>query len=148
MKYRFAKESDLKEIVDLHYSVREFYPTGFFSKTRKSFLRTYYKILIHDPNEIVFCAESNGEIRGFCTGSLDVEKQQRLFAKKKIKLGLSLISTILFNPKFLLEILNRYSSIQNKSKENKYIIDKGARSEYWTWSKDGDDSEYSVKFYS
>ena len=57
MKYRLVKLCDLKEIVNIHYSIREIYPVGIFSQLGKPFLRQYYKIVLNDKNEVVVCAE-------------------------------------------------------------------------------------------
>lgn len=151
MFYRFAKRSDVPRIVELHYAVRDFYSIGFFSKTRRNFLKTYYNILVNDPNEIILCAVENNEIRGFCSGSLDVQQQKKLFKEKKFSIAFSLLSTFLFNPKLIIEALKRYSSLDESSTKDAYTIEVGARSEYWTWDKKGNDSEYSIellnKFY-
>ncbi|MDQ5928466.1 MAG: hypothetical protein QG594_240, partial [Bacteroidota bacterium] len=86
----------------------------------------------------------NDVIRGFCSGSLNVEKQQELFKRKRVKLALSLFSTVFLNPKIIFDVLNRYLSLDKNSKDS-FILKKGARSEYWTWEKDANDSEFSVE---
>ncbi|MEA4820811.1 MAG: hypothetical protein VB122_01040 [Erysipelotrichales bacterium] len=154
MQYRFGKKNDISRIAYLHHKVRQTYDMGFFSTVKKSFLKEYYKILISDPNEIILCAEDdNGIIQGFCSGSLNVTKQKQLLNKNKWKLGFALIPTIINKPKILLEGIKRYKSITTNSKlEEKFIINEGARSEYWTWNNEEKDSESSVvllnKFYN
>ena len=145
MKYRFVKRCDLDRIVDLHLKIRDSYEVGFFSKMRRSFLRKYYQIHIDDPNEIILCAETeSGIICGFCSGSLDVSKQTANLRKNKIKLALSALSSVFFNPSLIYELWKRYCFTSGKTKDN-YIITTGARSEYWTWDKSINDPVSSVE---
>lgn len=147
MKYRIAKLCDLNDVVNIHYSIRDIYSVGFFSNMRKSFIRQYYKILLNDKNEIIVCAEDkNGKIVGFCSSSLDMESQLRNLKKHKLLLGISALSSIISKPLLILQIIERIKAI-NSSSINKIIITEGARSEYWAWDGNNNDSISSVEMY-
>lgn len=144
MAYRFASKSDVKRIAELHYNVRDKYEVGFFSKTDKFFLKNYYSLLLDTPYYFIlcFCDDKTGEIMGFSSGVFDVEKHQEEISKRKIKMGLSLCTSILKKPSLVGDILKRYKSINGQS-EGSYQVNEGARSEYWVW--DATDKKNGIK---
>ena len=75
MKFRLAKPSDAKELSNLHYKIKDLDGRGIFSRMGKCFLKTYYSIILNDPNEVVLCAYDDKNIVGFASATLDVEKQ-------------------------------------------------------------------------
>ena len=143
MKYRFAKLKDTAKIVDLHYAVRKNYPIGVFSSLDKNFLKCYYKILLNDVNSIIVCAEdSGGEILGFCSANLDVEKQLLNFKKNKFRIALSALSSIIKRPSVLKAFFSRFRSIEDGKKQ--FVSKSGARLEYWVWSKKSNNTTSSL----
>lgn len=147
MKYRIAKLCDIKDIVDIHYSIRDTYSVGFFSHMRKPFIRQYYRILLQDKNEIIVCAEdNNGKIAGFCSSTLDMKSQLKHIKKHKFRLGISALSSLIAKPSLILQIFERFKAIDS-SGNNKIIITEGARSEYWAWDTKNNDSISSVEMY-
>lgn len=147
MKYRIAKLSDYKSIVGLHYSIRETYSVGIFSKLGKPFLAKYYKIILNDPNSVVICAEDDkGIIQGFCSATLDVKAQLYNLRKHKVSLGLAALTSVLLQPSLLKDLLDRYNVVKSGS-ATKIISTKGARSEYWVWLATNPDSASSVGMY-
>jgi hypothetical protein len=146
MKYRLAKISDYKTIADIHYSIRESYSVGIFSKLGKSFLRKYYKVLLNDPNSIVVCAENQGVIHGFCSATLDVEAQMINLRRHKWSLAFASFWSVLRNPYLFKHLYDRYMHNIDET-EIKIISAKGARSEYWAWSSSSQDSLSSVEMY-
>lgn len=143
MRYRIVKLRDLDYVVNLHYSVRENYPIGIFSTLDAFFLKQYYRVLIKDVNSIIICSEDNdGRIMGFCSATLDVEKQFSNLKKNKLSLGMSAIPSIIKSPSVLVKLIKRYKSINNKGKQ--FISKEGARLEYWVWSKKNNDSISSL----
>lgn len=148
MHFRIAKLCNLNEIVALHYNVREIYSVGFFSKMRKSFFKQYYKILLSDSNEIILYAEdSDGNICGFASSTLDVEAQFRKLRKHKISLAIAAIPSFILNPKLVFEAWKRYRST-NANSEQKFVTATGARGEYWVWDKNNKDSVWSTILYN
>lgn len=147
MKYRIAKLTDYKSIVNLHYAIRETYAVGLFSKLGKHFLTKYYKILLNDPNSVIVCAEDDkGIIQGFCSATIDVEAQMNNLIRNKVGLGLAALKSVLLQPFLLKDLLDRYRVVKNVS-TTKIISTKGARSEYWVWSATNQDSAASVAMY-
>lgn len=143
MKYRLVKIKDIDSIVNLHYLVREKYPIGIFSTLDKTFLSQYYKILINDVNSVIVCAEnSEGKIQGFCSSTLNVEKQLNNLKKKKFLMAISAVPSIFKKPKVFFSLMLRFKSINNK--DIQFISNKGARLEYWVWSKENKDSVSSL----
>ena len=142
MKFRLAKPSDAKELSNLHYKIKDLDGRGIFSRMGKYFLKTYYSIILNDPNEVVLCAYDDKNIVGFASATLDVEKQFKNLRKNKFKLFLSSLPTIFLNPVMFFELLNRYNSTKKVS-GNKYVISKGARGEYWVWDPDNHQSIYA-----
>ena len=143
MRYRIVKLRDLDIVVKLHYAVRENYPVGIFSSLDSFFLKQYYRVLIKDINSIIICSEDdNGRVVGFCSATLDVEKQFYNLKKKRFLLGISAIPSIIKNPSILGKLIKRYESINNKGKQ--FISKEGARLEYWVWSKKNTDSVSSL----
>ena len=147
MIYRLAKTVDYKILADLHYDIRETYSIGIFAKLGKTFLKQYYKTILNDPNSVIVCAEdNNGSVLGFCSATLDVEKQMANIKKHKMSLGLSAITSVISRPSLIKHLFDRYLVIKN-IKTNKIISTKGARSEYWVWKSSNQDSVSSVEMY-
>jgi hypothetical protein len=147
MRYRIAKPSDLKQIVNIHYAIRETYSVGIFSQLGKQFLRQYYKIILNDKNEVVVCAEDeNGNIVGFCSATLDVEAQMANIRRHKLSLGLAAISSIIRRPMLIKSLIERYKSTQI-SAAVKFVAAKGARGEYWAWNSADKDSISSIEMH-
>lgn len=147
MRFRLAKPCDLDELVNIHYSMRDGQAVGIFSQLGKPFLRQYYKIILADKNEIVVCAEDqHGNIQGFCSATLDAEKQFLNLRKHKFSLGLSALGSIIFKPSLLEALFLRYRSTQNPQ-TGQYVTTKGARGEYWIWSALNKDSISALALY-
>jgi hypothetical protein len=147
MKFRLAKISDLKAIVNIHYGIRDTYDVGIFAQIGKSFLSRYYKIIMNEKNSIILCAyDEDGMIHGFCSATLDVEAQFEFLMRHKISLALSAIGSILRKPSLIKPLLERYNSLR-KNQESKFINLKGSRSEYWAWAASSKDTFSSLEMH-
>jgi len=147
MKYRIAKLSDYKSIVSLHYSIRETYSVGLFSKLGKHFLTRYYKIILNDPNSVIVCAEDDkGILQGFCSSTIDVKGQMDNIRRHNVSLGLAAFTSVIRQPSLLNDLWDRYKVVKNDS-PTKIVSTKGARSEYWVWLATNPDSASSVGMY-
>ena len=141
IRFRLAKPSDAKQIADCHWHVRDRYTTGIFLSLGKGFLKAYYEIMLNDPNEIVVCAENtNGEIVGFASGTLNAKSQSSTIRKNKFKLGFYALLGILVHPSYLKGVIERYKSLSNDSKAPRFLHLEGARSEYLCWKKGDENS--------
>lgn len=144
IKFRLAKPSDAKHIAYVHLHIRDKYDKGFFAQVNYSFLIQYYKVMLNDPNEVVVCAEDeSGKIVGFSSGSLNAEKQFKAMRDHKLSFVWPLITSAFSNPKIIKSALDRFKSTKGES-ENKYVISKGARAEYWGWLTGRNDTDQSV----
>lgn len=144
IKFRIAKPSDAKHIAYVHLHIRDKYDKGFFAQVNYSFLKRYYQIMLNDPNEVVVCAEDEtGKIVGFSSGSLNAEKQFKTMRDHKFSFVWPLITSTFTNPKIIKSALDRFKSTKGES-ENKYVVCKGARAEYWGWLTGRNDTEQSV----
>ena len=86
IRYRLAKSSDAKEIANVHWHVRDRYTQGIFLSLGKHFLRTYYRIILDDPWEVVVCAEKDdGKIVGFASTTINARLQADNLKKHKMK---------------------------------------------------------------
>lgn len=137
IRFRLAKPSDAKQIANCHWHVRDRYSQGIFLSLGEGFLRTYYKIILNDPWEVVVCAENeDGRIVGFSSATLDGRAQADNLKKHKIRLGLAAARAVLCKPKLLKEVWLRYKSLDKG--EQKFLHIDGVRGEYWCWRKDED----------
>jgi hypothetical protein len=147
IRYRLAKESDCKAIVDLHFQIRHTYDIGIFAKLGRKFLCAYYKIVLKDINSIIICAESqNGCLQGFCSASLDNHAYLKNLKRHRFKLALSALSSLILNPSLIHELFIRYRVIKGNS-DLRIISTKGARSEFWVWRSTNKDSLSSIEMY-
>lgn len=143
IRFRLAKPCDAKQIADCHWHVRDRYTRGIFLSVGKSFLRTYYEIILNEPYEVVVCAERNdGLIVGFGSATLDAAKQAESLKRHKIKLGFSAIVSIVKKPSLLRELWIRFKSLSQNNDTAKFTFSEGVRGDYWCWRKDIDDSSF------
>ena len=146
IRYRLAKPSDAKEIADVHWHVRDRYTQGIFLSLGKGFLKSYFKVILDDPWEVVVCAvNENGRIVGFASSTLDVTIQTKNLRKHRFSLGTSALWAIIKKPSLLKDVWQRYQSLRGDSDAPSFIhTSGGARGEYWCWLK-GDDSLKAVE---
>lgn len=147
IKFRLAKPSDAKKIAELHYRVRDTYSVGYFAQMGLPFLKKYYKVVLDDPYEVVVCAEDDGVLCGFCSASLDINKQMEHMNKKKLTLLISAIPSFIVKPSLIGATIKRYKVSRHQDDE-KLIPKEGARCEYWMWDANNKNSAYSVALWN
>lgn len=145
--FRLAKPSDAKAIATLHYKVRDTYSVGYFAQMGLPFLKAYYKVVLNDPYEVVVCAEEDGKLCGFCSASLDINKQMERMNKKKFRLLWPALSSFIAKPSLIKATIKRWKVSQHKDDE-KLIPKEGARCEYWMWDASNKNSAYSVALWN
>ena len=138
--FRMAKPGDAKALANLHWNVRERYSKGIFLLLGKSFLKTYYQIILNDPYEIVVCAEDSdsGQLIGFSSATLKAEHQAGTLKKHRFRLGLSATAALIRKPILIKDLWQRYKSIKGGDGQ-KFINTHGVRGEYWCWLKSEED---------
>lgn len=145
IRFRLAKPSDAKQIADCHWHVRDRYTQGIFLSLGKRFLRTYYRIILDDPYEVVVCAEKDGMVIGFSSATLDAASQTETLKNHKFSLGLSALRSIICKPSLLRAMWQRYRSLSNDREAPSFIHTEGVRGEYWCWRKEFEDGFKSVE---
>lgn len=145
IKFRLAKPSDAKQVADCHWHVRDRYTQGIFLSLGKHFLRTYYRIILDDPYEVVVCAEKAGKIIGFSSATLDAASQARSLKRHVVKLGISAIGAIICKPSLLKAVWQRYRSLSNAETAPCFVHTEGVRGEYWCWLKEYEDGFKSIE---
>ncbi len=137
IRFRIAKPSDAKQIANCHWHVRDRYSQGIFLSLGEGFLRTYYRIILDDPWEVVVCAErEDGKIVGFSSATIDGCAQAETLRKHRVKLGFAAAKAIVLNPKLFREVWLRYKSLNQEDKGQKFVKTDGVRGEYWCWLKE------------
>ena len=139
IRYRLAKPSDAKAIADVHWHVRDRYTQGIFLSLGKGFLKSYYKVVLNDPWEVVVCAvNESGRIVGFASTSLDAKKRYANIKQHKITLGIAAIKVILCHPSLFKDLWQRYKSLLGKNNGGQFVHTEGVRGGYWCWLKSDD----------
>lgn len=137
IRFRLAKPSDAKQIANCHWHVRDRHSQGIFLSLGESFLRTYYKIILDDPWEVVVCAErEDGKIVGFTSATIDGRAQADNLRKHKVYLGIAATKAIILHPRLFKEVWLRYKSLRKDNEGQKFVTLDGVRGEYWCWNKD------------
>ena len=146
IKFRIAKPCDAKQIANCHWHVRDRYTKGIFLSLGESFLKTYYKIILDDPWEVVLCAENgDGKIIGFSSATLDGQKQALNLKKHKVRLGLAAMKSLILHPSLIKEVWLRYKSLSNTNSGQQFLHTEGVRGEYWCWLKEYEAGDKSVE---
>lgn len=136
IRYRLAKRSDAAEIADVHWHVRDRYTQGIFLSLGKSFLKSYYKIILDDPWEVVVCAvNKEGKIVGFTNTCIDAKHEYQNIKRHKITLGFAALKAIICKPSLLKDVWQRYISLDSSNQESGFVHTEGARGGYWCWLK-------------
>ena len=139
IRFRLAKPSDAKQIANCHWHVRDRYTRGIFLMLGKGFLKTYYKILLNEPWEIVVCAErEDGKIIGFSSSTQNAEKQAEAFKKHKFQLAISAFWGIICKTTLAKEVWLRYKSLSSDDGP-RYMCKTGCKGDYWCWMKEEGD---------
>lgn len=145
IRFRLAKPNDAASLANCHWHVRDRYSQGIFLSLGKSFLRSYYKVILNDPNEVVVCAEHKTlGIVGFCNATLDARAQANTLKKHKFSLGLSALWAIICKPSLFKAVWERYNSLSANNGAPSFVHTEGVRGEYWCWMKEAGDSFQSV----
>ena len=96
MKFRLAKQSDFKNLAEIHLECGKVQPDGFMHQLGIYFLITYYKILLKEGRSVIVLAEDHkGFVHGFCSGTLAAEEHLMELKKNRLKLILSVIPALI-----------------------------------------------------
>jgi hypothetical protein len=134
MKTRLASLCDARQLARIHRISSLGQPGGFMFKLGRSFLAQYYRILLREKNSVVLCAEGNqGEILGLVSGTLDAREHAAALRRRWLWLMMGALPAVIRSPGLVLELHSRQRSLAAVSDGQGYIVQEGARLEYWAW---------------
>lgn len=144
IKYRLGKPSDADRLAQIHAKIKEVNSLGIFVLMGGRFLKTYYRIVLQDPNSYCLCAvNQENKVVGYSFNLIDSEQHHKFLYCHKVQLAWSAIGTIMRNPKLIVDLYRRYKSL--KSNDGVYAAPAGARGGYWGWDPDNKDSESALE---
>lgn len=134
MKIRLAKLSDAGRLAQVHWIGSSKQPGGFMFRLGRAFLIQYYRVLLEEKNSVVICAEdTDGHILGFVSGSLDAEERMIALRRNWFRLSLAAIPALIRDPRLIRDMYSRRQSKSADREDGGYIVQSGARVEYWAW---------------
>ncbi len=133
VSYRLAKEADARHLAELHVICGKKQAGSFMPMLGVRFLTAYYKVLLATESSVVLLAyrAATNEFLGFHSGSIDAKSTQEAISRAKYYLGLAAVTSLLFKPKALLDVIKRHRALNDESSD--FIIRNGPRGEYWAW---------------
>jgi hypothetical protein len=137
MKFRFAKNSDVRSLARLHLSSGQNQEGGFMHTLGYRFLYVYYKEQMKDADSIIVVAENEDDvIVGFVSGSCDAQKRLYNFKRKKFKFFFVLMPVVIKKPRIVLSLLERNRFIRQDNGAISFGVTSGVRMEYLAWSSE------------
>jgi hypothetical protein len=134
MRIRLAKPKDAAALARVHHACSSELPQSFMDRLGPQFLRQYYRVLLQEKNSVVICAEnSNQEVVGFISGSLDATEHMPELKRHRISLFLGALPALLRHPSLLLGMLDRQDSKSADVADDSFVVLKGARWEFWAY---------------
>ena len=123
---RKANKNDVKEIVSIH---QQAFPDFFLTTLGNRFLRMYYKCMCNCKDAVTFCAEEDGEVKGFATCSYYSHGFNTSLIKKNLfKFGLMGVELMFTKPKAVLRLAKNL----DKKAESINVEDKGEYAELYS----------------
>lgn len=98
----------------------------------RTWLTTYYRILIKARATVILCAELEGNLVGFTSGSIDAEYSAKVLAANRIRLLVAAIPALIRNPALVPKIRSRQQA-RSAEEGQGYLVQSGAREEFWAW---------------
>ena len=111
-------------------------PAGFMFKLGQSFLREYYSAILRAEGTVILCAEKEGKIIGFISGTLRAEERMPSLKRRRFRLAFAALPAFLHHPSLLFQAHMRQNpgSAENGSG---FIVQAGPHQEFWAWSAPG-----------
>jgi len=133
---RFANFADVGELARVHLETGIRQPAGFMFRLGRRFLEEYYRTILLEKGTVILCAESEGKIVGFISGSLRAEERVPGLRKRRLRLALAALPAILRSPSLAFQAFERQKSGSAEKGEG-FIVQSGAHQEYWAWAASG-----------
>ena len=139
IRFRIANRKDINQIVEIHIQGSKNQPGGFMHQLGPLFLIKYYSIFLFEKHSLILVAENeDGELFGFCSGSLNVNEHLTQLRMNKISLFLSILPALIKKPSLFKEVYNRFLHVSDDSTNKnriRYNNKVGVRLEYWAWKE-------------
>lgn len=133
-KVRFASLQDAGILAETHWQSTGHQPGSFMGRLGKRFLHEYWRLILHEKHSVILCAEDvDGQFLGFVSGTTDSEERQQTLRRNKLRLGVAALPALLKNPRLLRDILMRQRSQSALSGDGGFVVQTGAREDYWAW---------------
>ena len=135
MQIRLAKQSDIEQLAQVHWTCSTEQPGGFMFNLGRRFLRQYYRIYLREKHSLILVAdEEHGKLLGFHSGTLRAEEHVEALRSSWLSLLISALPAVVRKPSLVREIYSRYRSTARKADSDEYILKSGPRGEFWAWS--------------
>jgi len=132
MRIRLAKVKDAAALARVHHACSPELPESFMARLGPQFLRQYYRVLLQEKNSVVICAEnSNQDVVGFISGSLDATEHMPELKRHRVSLVLGALPALLRHPSLLKGMLDRQNSKSADVADDSFVVLTGARWEFW-----------------
>lgn len=133
IRFRRAGAADQDQLARLHHTCSQHQPGGFMHRLGVSFFRSYYRILMPDPNTIVISAEdASGRILGFVAGCRDAQVEMDRLRSHRMRLLLSCLPHILRTPQLIRELYTRRNYFDG-SQPDPWGAGGESRISFWCW---------------
>jgi hypothetical protein len=136
VQLRLANLADAPELAHLHLESGAQQPGGFMFRLGKPFLAEYYRSILLTEGTVILCAERNGRLLGFVSGTLRGEQRVPGLRKRRVRLAMAALPSLLKCPSLLMQAYARQKSGSADSGPG-FIVQSGPHEEYWAWSDAG-----------
>jgi hypothetical protein len=120
------------ELARIHMESGKLQPGCFMTKLGKPFLREYYRTIILAKSTLILCAEQDGRLVGFVSGTMRAEERMLGLRSRRFRLALAALPSVVRHPGLLREAYARQNSGSVETGPG-YIVQSGPREEYWAW---------------
>ena len=132
---RFACLGDARKLTEAHLLSSAKQPGGFMFRMGRRFLYQYWRLILLEKNSVILCAEgAGGEFLGFVSGTINAEERGQTLRNNRVRLALAALPSIIRSPGLLGEIISRQQLKSADTDENAYIVQSGAREDFWAWA--------------
>jgi len=136
INFRLAKNTDYVRLADVHMACSVIQPGGFMFRLGLPFLRQYYRVMLQEKYSVILCAEEDGKLLGFSSGSLDTAEHFQALKRHRLRFLISVLAVICRQPRIIKDILARMRSGSPDSEMGGYVTQTGPRGEFWCWLSD------------
>lgn len=136
LSFRRATVKDRDPIAQLHHRCSQLQPGAFMHKLGGRFFRSYYQVLLPDPNTVVLVAETSvGHILGFVAGCSNARLEMDRLRRHRWLLLWSCLTNLLRMPSLVRDLFDRVRGLAAPQPDN-WQGHNGPRISFWCWDPD------------